>query len=91
MVHTDHIFLTCPFVDGPSGCLHVLATVHTAAVSTERACVFLNYGFLRGHVIKGKETGSFVEMWMDLGPAMQSEVSPKQKNKYRILTHICEL
>ena len=37
------------------------------------------------------EVGSFVEMLMDLGPAMQSEVSPKQKNKYRILTHICEL
>ena len=57
MVHTDHISLTCPFVDGPSGCLRVLATVNTAAVSTQGACVFLNYGFLSGHAIKGKKTG----------------------------------
>ena len=32
--------------------------------------------------IKGNETGSFVEMWMDLETVIQSEVSQKQKNKY---------
>ena len=37
--------------------------------------------------IKRNETGSFVETWMDLETVIQSEVS--QKNKYRILTHIC--
>ena len=39
--------------------------------------------------IKRSEIGSFVEMWVDLETVIQSEVSQKQKNKYRILTHIC--
>ena len=28
------------------------------------------------------ETGSFVEMWMDVETVIQSEVSQKEKNKY---------
>ena len=40
--------------------------------------------------IKRNEVGSFVEMCMDLETVIQSEVSQKEKNKYRILTHICE-
>ena len=39
--------------------------------------------------IKRNKIGSFVEMWMDLKTVIQSEVSQKGKNKYRILTHIC--
>ena len=39
--------------------------------------------------IKRNEIGSFVEKWMDLETDIQSEVSQKEKNKYRILTHIC--
>ena len=39
--------------------------------------------------IKRNEIGSFVETWMDLVTVIQSEVSQKEKNKYRILTHIC--
>ena len=35
-----------------------------------------------------KEIGSFVQMWMDLECVIQSEVSQKEKNKYRMLTHI---
>ena len=38
--------------------------------------------------IKRNEIGSFVEIWMDLKSVIQSEVSQKEKNKYRILTHI---
>ena len=38
--------------------------------------------------IKRNKIGSFVEMWMDLETVIQSEVSQKEKNKYRILTHI---
>ena len=38
--------------------------------------------------IKRNETGSFVETWMNLEAVIQSEVSQKEKNKYRILTHI---
>ena len=38
--------------------------------------------------IKRNEVGSFVETWMDLETVIQSEVSQKEKNKYRILTYI---
>ena len=41
--------------------------------------------------IKRNETVSFAEMWMDLETVIQSEVSQKEKNKYRILTPICGL
>ena len=39
--------------------------------------------------IRRNETGSFVEMWMDIESVIQSEVSQKEKNKYCILMHIC--
>ena len=39
--------------------------------------------------IKRNEIGSFVETLMDLESVIQSEVSQKEKNKYRILTHVC--
>ena len=39
--------------------------------------------------IKRNKIGSFVETWMHLATVIQSEVSQKEKNKYRILTHIC--
>ena len=39
--------------------------------------------------IKRNEILSFAETWMDLETVIQSEVSWKEKNKYRILTHIC--
>ena len=39
--------------------------------------------------IKRNEIESFVKTWMDLQTVIQSEVSEKEKNKYRILTHIC--
>ena len=39
--------------------------------------------------LKRNETGSFVEMWMDLEPVIQSEVSQKEKNKYCIVMHLC--
>ena len=38
--------------------------------------------------IKRNEIGSFSETWMDPETVIQSEVSQKEKNKYRILTHI---
>ena len=39
--------------------------------------------------IKRNEMEVFVMRWMDLETVIQSEVSQKEKNKYRILTHIC--
>ena len=39
--------------------------------------------------IKRDEIGSFVKFWMDLETVIQGEVGQKEKNKYRVLTHIC--
>ena len=39
--------------------------------------------------IKINEIELFVVRWMDLETVIQSEVSQKAKNKYRILTHTC--
>ena len=38
--------------------------------------------------IKRNEIGFFVVRWMNLESVIQSEVSQKEKNKYRTLTHI---
>ena len=38
--------------------------------------------------IKRSKTELFVVRWMDLESVIQSEVSQKEKNKYRMLTHI---
>ena len=38
--------------------------------------------------IKRNETELFVVRWMGLESVIQSEVSQKEKNKYRMLTHI---
>ena len=40
-------------------------------------------------VIRRNEIVPFVETWVDLETVIQSEVSQKEKNKYRILMHIC--
>ena len=44
-------------------------------------------GILLSH--KKEQIESFVETWMDLETVTQSEVSQKEKNKYRILMHVC--
>ena len=41
-----------------------------------------------GSAIKRNETELFVVRWMDLESVIQSEVSQKEKNRYRMLTHI---
>ena len=41
--------------------------------------------------IKRKEIRSFVETWMDLATVIQSEVSQKERIKYCVLTHKCEI
>ena len=38
--------------------------------------------------IKRNETGSFVQIWMDLESVIQREVSQKEKNKHCIIRHI---
>ena len=38
--------------------------------------------------IKGTKSSDFVVIWMDLESVIQSVISQKEKNKYRILTHI---
>ena len=39
-------------------------------------------------VIKRNEFESIEVWWMNLEPAVQGEESQKEKNKYRILTHV---
>ena len=39
--------------------------------------------------IKRNEIELFVVRWMDLETVIQSEVSQKEKNKYRMLMHVC--
>ena len=39
--------------------------------------------------VKRNEIESFVEKWMALETVIQSEVSQKEKNKYRISMHVC--
>ena len=39
--------------------------------------------------IKKNEIELFVVWWVDPESVIQSEVSQKEKNKYRILTHVC--
>ena len=41
--------------------------------------------------MKRNETGSFIEMWVDIESVVQRKVSQKDKNKYQILMHICEI
>ena len=41
------------------------------------------------HTKNESEIGSSVEMWVDLDSVIHSNVSQKEKNKYRILAHIC--
>ena len=43
-------------------------------------------GILLSH--KRNKTGLFVVRWMDVETVIQSEVSQKEKNKYRMLTNI---
>ena len=38
--------------------------------------------------IKRNETELFVAKWMDLESVIQSDVSQKEKNKYRMLSHL---
>ena len=42
-------------------------------------------------MVKRNKIGSFVGVWTDLESVIQSEVSQKEKNKYHILMHICEI
>ena len=41
--------------------------------------------------IKRNEIELFVVRWMELESVIQSEVSQKEKNKYRMLTHIYDI
>ena len=41
--------------------------------------------------IKRNEIEVLVVRWMDLETVIESEISQKEKNKYRMLTHIYEI
>ena len=48
--------------------------------------VHIHNGILLSH--KRNASESVLMRWMNLEPILQSEVSQKEKDKYRILTHI---
>ena len=48
--------------------------------------VYIYNGML---AIKMTEIMPFAATWMDLETVIESEVSQKENNKYRILTHVC--
>ena len=48
--------------------------------------VHIHNGILLSH--KRNEIELFVVRWMDVKSVIQSEVSQKEKNKYRMLKHI---
>ena len=50
--------------------------------------VYIHNGIL---AIKRNTFESVLMKWMNFEPIMQSEVSQKEKDKYRILTHIWKL
>ena len=62
------------------------ATYMTIDRQMDKDVVHIYNGIL---AIKRTKLGHFVETWMDLETVIQSEVSQKGKNKYRILRHIC--
>ena len=51
--------------------------------------VYIHIGILLTH--KKERFEPVLMRWMNLEPIIQSEVSQKEKNKYRILTHIYEI
>ena len=46
---------------------------------------------LKYSAIKKNKIVPFAETWMDLETVIHSEVSQKEKSKYHILTHKCEM
>ena len=52
----------------------------------KKMCTYIYNGILLSH--KRDETELFVVRWMDLQTVIQSAVSQKEKNKYRMPTHI---
>ena len=55
----------------------------------EETVVYIYSGILLSH--KKNAFESVLVRWMSLEPIIQSEVSQKEKDKYRILTHICRI
>ena len=55
----------------------------------DKYMVHIYNGILRNH--KKNKFESVLVRWMNLKPIIQSAVSPKEKSKYSILTHIYRL
>ena len=52
----------------------------------KKIVVYIHNGMLLSH--KKNTFESVLMRWMNLEPIIQSEVSQKEKEKYRVLTHI---
>ena len=51
--------------------------------------VHIYHGISLSH--KKEQNWITLDVWMDPESVIQSEASQKEKNKYRILTHVCEI
>ena len=54
----------------------------------EEDVVHIYNGILLSHKKEKNKIMPFAATWMDLESVIQSEVSQKEKNKYRMLTHM---
>ena len=64
------------------------ATYVSISVKTDKENVVYIHTIEYYSSIKRNKNELFVVRWMDLESVIQSEVSQKEKNKYRMLTHI---
>ena len=69
---------------------HCVCVTHTKCPSTEAWIEKMWYIYTMEYysAIKKNKIMPFAETCMDLETVIQSKVSQKEKNKYRILTHI---
>ena len=79
-MYVYHNFLIHSSANGRLGCFNVLAMVNSAAMNI--------YTMEYYSAIKKNAFESVLMRWMNLEPIIQSEVSQKEKDRYRILTHI---
>ena len=89
IVYAYHNVLIHSSVDGHLGCFHILAIVNSVAMNIgihESFSILVSSGYMPRNAFE-----SVLVRWMNLESIIQGEVSQKEKDKYRILTHISRI